>query len=62
MSLLLLVSRRDKNKIRNTNTFRFEPVILPDIQNESKTFNPNTATTHNNIPRKMLRQNVENTC
>ena len=50
-----------KNKISNTNNFRFEPATLSDIQNESKTFNPNTVTTHNNIPPKILRQNVEAT-
>ena len=39
-----------KNKIENTNTFRFKHVMLSDIKNEIKGLNPNKATTHNNIP------------
>ena len=50
-----------KNKIRSTDTFRFQPVGLSDIQNEIKSLNPTRATTHNNIPPKILRQSVEAT-
>ena len=48
-----------KNKIENTNTFRFKHVMLSDIKNEIKGLNPNKATTHNNIPPKILRQSAE---
>ena len=48
-----------KNKIANTNTFRFKHVMLSDIKNEIKGLNPNKATTHNNIPPKILRQSAE---
>ena len=34
-----------KNKIENTNTFRFKHVMLSDIKNEIKGLNPNKATT-----------------
>ena len=50
-----------KNKTRNTNTFRFELVTLLDIPNEVKSLNSNEATTHNNIPLKILRQSIETT-
>ena len=50
-----------KNKTRNTNTFRFELVTLLDIPNEVKSLNSNKATTHNNIPLKILRQSIETT-
>ena len=33
--------------------------MLSDIQNQIKGLNPNKATTHNNIPPKMLRQSTE---
>ena len=42
-----------KNKIANTNTFRFKHVMLSDIKNEIKGLNPNKATTYNNIPPKI---------
>ena len=45
-----------KNKIKN---FRFNHVILSDIKNEIKSLNPSKATTHNNIPPKILRQSAE---
>ena len=48
-----------KNEIMITDTFRFEPVALSAIQNEIKSFSTNKATTHNNIPLKILRQSVE---
>ena len=48
-----------KNKIKNTNTFRFKHFMLSDIKNEIKGLNPNKATTHNNIPPKILGQNAE---
>ena len=44
----------NKNKIENTNTFRFKLVMLSDIKNEINGLNPNKATTHNNIPPKIL--------
>ena len=44
-----------KNKIKNTNTFRFKHVMLSDIKNEVKGLHSNQATTHNNIPPKILR-------
>ena len=40
-----------KNKMRSTDTFRFEPVTLSDIQNEIKNLNPNKVTTHNISPK-----------
>ena len=33
--------------------------MLSDIKNEFKSFNPNEATTHNNIPPKILRESAE---
>ena len=45
--------------MKNTNTFRFKHVTLSDIKNEIKGLNVNKATTHNDIPPKILRQNVE---
>ena len=50
-----------KNKIRSTDTFRFELVTSSDIQNEIKSLNPNKTTTRNYIPPKILRQSVEAT-
>ena len=44
-----------KNKMRSTDTFRFEPVTLSDIQNEIKNLNPNKVTTNNNISPKIFR-------
>ena len=44
-----------KNKMRSTDTFRFEPVTLSDIQNEIKNLNPNKVTTHKNISPKIFR-------
>ena len=41
--------------MRSTDTFRFEPVTLSDIQNEIKNLNPNKVTTHNNISPKIFR-------
>ena len=48
-----------KNKIENTNTFRFKHVMLSDIKNKIKGLNSNKATTHNNISPKILRESVE---
>ena len=48
-----------KTKIKNTNTFRFKHFMLSDIKNEIKGLNPNKATTHNNIPPKILGQSDE---
>ena len=47
-----------KNEITNTNTFRFEQVMMSDIKNEIKGLNPTKATAHNNIISKILRQSV----
>ena len=33
--------------------------MLSDIKNEIKGLNPNKATTHNNIPPKILQQSAE---
>ena len=33
--------------------------MLSNIKNENKGLNPNKATTHNNIPPKILGQNAE---
>ena len=44
-----------KNKIKNTNTFRFKHVMLSDI----KSLNPNIATTHKDIPPKILRESAK---
>ena len=48
-----------KNKIENTNIFRFKHLMISDIKNEMKGLNPNKATTHNNISPKILRQSVQ---
>ena len=48
-----------KNKIENTNTFRFKHVMLSDIKNEIKGLNSNKEATHNNMPPKILRQSAE---
>ena len=48
-----------KNKMENTNIFRFKHVMLSDIKNEIKGFDSSKATTHNNIPPKILRQSAE---
>ena len=49
----------NKNKIENTNTFRFKLVMLSDIKNEINGLNPNKATTHNNIPPKIIQESVK---
>ena len=33
--------------------------MLSNIKNENKGLNPNKATTHNNIPPKILQQSAE---
>ena len=43
-----------KNKVKNTNTFRFKHIMLLHIKNEIKGLNPNKTTTHNNISPKIL--------
>ena len=45
-----------KNKIENTNTFCFKHI---DIKNEINGLNPNKATTHNNIPPKIIQESVK---
>ena len=44
-----------KNKITNGNNFKFEPVSLSDIELEIRLLNPKKATTHKNIPPKILK-------
>ena len=50
-----------KNKITNGNNFKFEPVPLSDIELEIRILNPKKATTHKNIPPKILKSNSEAT-
>ena len=48
-----------KNKITNGNNFKFEPVPLSDIELEIRFLIPKKATTHKNIPSKMLKSSSE---
>ena len=48
-----------KNKIKNGNNFKFEPVSLSDIELEIRLLNPKKATTHKNIPPKILKSSSE---
>ena len=50
-----------KNKITNRNNFKFEPVSLSDIELEIRLLNPKKATTHKNIPPKILKSSSEAT-
>ena len=50
-----------KNKITNRNNFKFEPVPLSDIELEIRLLNPKKATTHKNIPPKILKSSSEAT-
>ena len=50
-----------KNKITNGNNFKFEPVSLSDIELEIRLLNPKKATTHKNIPPKILKSSCEAT-
>ena len=50
-----------KNKITNRNNFKFEPVSLSDIELEIRLFNPKKATTHKNIPPKILKSSSKAT-
>ena len=50
-----------KNKITNENNFKFEPVSLSDIELEIRLLNPKKATTHKNIPPKILKSSSEAT-
>ena len=50
-----------KNKITNGNNFKFEPVSLSDIELEIRLLNPKKATTHKNIPPKILKSSSEAT-
>ena len=45
-----------KNKITNGNNFKFELVSLSDIELEIRLLNSKKATTHKNIPPKILNQ------
>ena len=48
-----------KNRVKNTNNFRFKHVMLLHIKNEIKGLNPNKTTTHNNISPNILRPTAE---
>ena len=48
-----------RNKVKNTNAFRFKHIMLSNVKNVIKVLDPNKATAHNNIPPKILRQNAE---
>ena len=48
-----------KNKITNGNNFKFEPVSLSDIELEIRLLNPKKATTHKNIPPKILKSSSD---
>ena len=48
-----------KNKITNGNNFKFEPVSLSDIELAIRILNPKKATTHKNIPPKILKSSSE---
>ena len=50
-----------KNKIKNGNNLKFEPVSLSDIKLEIRLLNPQKATTHKNIPPKILKLSSEAT-
>ena len=50
-----------KNKITNRNSFKFEPVSLSDIELEIRLLNRKKATTHKNIPPKILNSSSEAT-
>ena len=50
-----------KHKITNGNNFKFEPVSLSDIELEIRLLNPKKATTHKNIPPKILKSSSEAT-
>ena len=50
-----------KNKVTNGNHFKFEPVSLSDIELEIRLLNPKKATTHKNIPPKILKSSSEAT-
>ena len=39
-----------RNKIKNTNTFRFKHVMPSEFKNEIKSLNLNKTSIHNNIP------------
>ena len=48
-----------KNRITNGNNFKFEPVSLSDIELEIRFPNPKKATTHKNIPLKILKSSSQ---
>ena len=48
-----------KNKITNGNNLKFEPVSLSHIELEIRLLIPKKATTHRNIPSKILKSNPE---
>ena len=50
-----------KNKIRNRNNFKFEPVSLSDIELEIRLLNPKKATSHKNISPEILKSSSEAT-
>ena len=48
-----------KNKITNGNNFKFEPMSLNDTEFEIRLLNPKKATTHKNLPPKILKSSSE---
>ena len=48
-----------KNKITNSNHFKFEPKLLSDIELKFRLLNPKKATTHENIPPTILKLTSE---
>ena len=50
-----------KSKTTNGNNFKFEPVSLSDIELEIRLLNPKKATTHKNIPPKILKSSSDAT-
>ena len=50
-----------KNKITNGNNFKSEPVSLSDIELEIRLLNLKKATSHKNIPPKVLKSSSEAT-
>ena len=50
-----------KSKTTNGNNFKFEPMSWSDIELEIRLLNPKKATTHKNIPPKILKSSSDAT-
>ena len=50
-----------KNKSSNGNNVKFTTLSLRDIEFEIRLLNPKKKTTHNNIPRKIIKSSSETT-